>query len=341
MVPDRKTRSFYSLWVSGVKPGLQILLKESDMSSFLSTSSYKKNGFVIIKNVIPKEDISALRNKLMGGVKTNFIGVKGLDYVTKVPELYQYQFNQKVVKRLKEIFGDNIYIMNDMNLHFNNADNRGKLKGWHIDANSEYSRYVDYLFHENYQFCKVGFYLQDNSVEFGGGIDVEIGGHRSFRNTNHRLLNLLLCKLDRLFLSKFRKRIRVPIEAGDCVIFDSRLPHSSSKPLVPRDEVLAEKSKITLYYDVAGNKKDAERFFQNSSIRVFTSDGSSSKFFTSYLRYYFPDSYPDSYVSSVNDVSGVSIYSLGQAKAEVFDRLYQQSGGGEFTEDASGVDLTS
>jgi hypothetical protein len=101
-------------------------------------------------------------------------------------------------------------MMNDFNLHFNNPDNSDKNAGWYTDSNSEQPRFVPFLYYNNFQFCKVGIYLQENSIEFGG--------HHSCRDTNNRILNLILYKMDRLFLSKFRKRIRVPIEAGDCVI---------------------------------------------------------------------------------------------------------------------------
>ena len=292
----------------------------------MNISSYKNNGFVIVKNVIPTENILDLRDKLMSEVPSNFVGDLQNDYVTSTSELYKYQFDKNLVKTLKQIFGDDIYMMNDFNLQFNNPDNRGKDAGWHTDANSEQARYVPYLNNNNYQFCKVGIFLQENSIEFGGGIDVEIGGHHSYRDTNNRILNLILYRIDRLFLSKFRKRIRVPIEAGDCVIFDSRLPHASSKPLLSGDKIPRENKKITLYYNVAGNIVDAERFYLNSCIRVFTGDESASKFFTSYLRFCFPNSYPEPYIKSVNSIPGLHIYSLSQDKAECFNKLYQTLG---------------
>ena len=293
--------------------------------NFTNTSSYEKNGFVIIKNVIPRETISGLRDKLMSQVPPNFFGHKENDYVILNPELYKYQFDKKLIKALKSIFGHDIYLINDFDLQINIAEYSDDVAGWHTDSNSEQARYVPYLHYNNYQFCKVGIYLQDNSIEFGGGIDVEIGGHRSYKNTNNRILNLILYRIDRLFLSKFRKRIRVPIEAGDCVIFDSRLPHASSKPLVAKEKIPLENKKITLYYDVAGNIVDAERFYLNSCIRVFTEDESSSKFYTSYLRYYFPNSYPEPYIKSVNKISGLHIYSLSQDKAEAFNNIHQIS----------------
>jgi hypothetical protein len=291
--------------------------------NFMNISSYKNNGFVIVKNVIPKKNILDLRDKLMSEAPPNFVGHLENDYVTSTPELYKYQFDKNLIYTLKQIFGDDIYMMNDFNLQFNNPNNRGKDAGWHTDANSEQARYVPYLNYNNYQFCKVGIFLQENSIEFGGGIDVEIGGHHSYRDTNNRILNLILYRIDRLFLSKFRKRIRVPIEAGDCVIFDSRLPHASSKPLLSGEKIPMENKKITLYYNVAGNIVDAERFYLNSCIRVFTSDESASKFFTSYLRYCFPNSYPEPYIKSANSIPGSHIYSLSQDKAEVFNKLYQ------------------
>ncbi len=302
------------------------------MPNYLEPLSFKQNGFMIIRNVLPKDKVSFLRKKLLGDVRRGFKGSKGIDYVLGVPELYEYQFSWSITRALQNIFESEVYYLNDLNLQFNNADNRGKSGGWHIDANSELSRFVDYLFHKTYKVCKVGIYLQDNSLEFGGGIDVEVGGYKAFRDTHIRYLNLAAYVLDRKLLSRFRQKIRVPIQAGDCVIFDSRLPHASSLARMQEAEVPIDKLKITLYWDVAGSENDAQRFYKNSVIRAFT-DQDGGAFFTNYLRYHFPDSYPASYVNLVDNLSFIRIFSLDKTKTSLFDELYKQSVQGTFVQD--------
>jgi hypothetical protein len=304
--------------------------------NYLLPSSFNQNGFMVIKNVLLKDKVSDLREKLLGDVRRGFKGAKGIDYVLGVPELYEYQFSQSIVRALQSVFGSEVYYLNDLNLQFNNPDNRGKSAGWHIDANSELGRFVDYLFHRKYKLCKVGVYLQDNSFEFGGGIDVEIGGHKSFRDMHSRILNLATYELDREILSRFRRRIRVPIEAGDCVIFDSRLPHASSPPRMQGAEIPKDNLKITLYWDVAGSEEDARLFYTNSTIRAFTDHADSVGFFTNYLRYHFPDSYPESYVNLVNNLSSIRIFSLDKTRATFFDELHQQSVQGTWVQDDTG-----
>lgn len=305
------------------------------MPNYLEPSSFKKNGFMIIKKVVSKDKISDLREKLLGDVRRGFKGHKGIDYVLSVPELYTYQFNQALTRALNAIFESEVYYINDLDLQINTADNRGKSGGWHIDANSELARFVDYLFHRKYKICKVGLYLQDNSLEFGGGIDVEVGGHKSFRDTHNRYLNLAAYVLDRGLLSRFRQRIRVPIQAGDCVIFDSRLPHASSPARMQEAEIPKDNLKITFYWDVAGSETDAQRFYNNSVIRAFN-DQDGGAFFTNYLRYHFPDSYPESYVNLVDNLSSIRVFSLDKTKATFFDELHKQSVRGMWVEDDTG-----
>ena len=64
--------------------------------NFMNISSYKNNGFVIVKNVIPKKNILDLRDKLMSEAPPNFVGHLENDYVTSTPELYKYQFDKQM-----------------------------------------------------------------------------------------------------------------------------------------------------------------------------------------------------------------------------------------------------
>jgi len=294
------------------------------MKSFQNPLSFKKNGFVLVKNVIPIDKVAHLRKKLMAEVPNGFQGAKGIDAVLDNPDFFQYQFSNKIIGIFNSIFGEQAFYINDFNLQFNNGDNRGKFKGWHIDANSELARFVPYLFSKNYQLCKVGLYLQDNTFEFGGGIDVEVGGHKSFRDLNNRFLNLVAYKLDRIILSRFRKKLHVPIEAGDAVIFDSRLPHASSCIRVKRNEIPQKNRKLNLYWDVAGNEVDAMKFYENSVIRAINSIGDESAFFSNYLRYSFPESYPQQYIKYVQANSSIKIFCLDKVRSQYFQETYKK-----------------
>ena len=88
-----------------------------------------------------------------------------------------------------------------------------------------------YLFQSDYIFGKIGLYLQDNTEEFGGGIDVVVRSHRVWSRFPIPFLNYLFTRLYlKLHKINNKRRIRVPIKAGSVVFFDSRLLHASSKP---------------------------------------------------------------------------------------------------------------
>ena len=79
--------------------------------------------------------------------------------------------------------------MNDINIQVEQYYNARKDKGWHIDAGHE--RLAKYLFDSSYGFCKVGIYTEPNTPEYGGGIDVEISGHKSFKSFGSGKISLL------------------------------------------------------------------------------------------------------------------------------------------------------
>ena len=285
--------------------------------------SFKKNGFIHLKKILNKGQVLNLRSKIINDLSENFQGYLGVDYILKVPELAALQFNENILKVLNEICNEDIYFINDLNLQINNANNKDGKNGWHIDANSEVARFVNYLFSNKYNFFKIGIYLQDNTALYGGGIDIELKGHKSFRNFRSNKLNYLLYYFDRFFIKYFRKKIILPIEAGDCIIFDSRLPHASSTHSINKNNIPNEFKKITLYWDVAGNLNDAENFIENSMIRALKIKGPKEISFLNYLRYNYPSSYEDWYVKLVDDSKKIKIFSLEKSISELFDKYYK------------------
>ena len=133
-----------------------------------------------------------------------------------------------------------------------------------------------------------------------------MGGHKSFRNFGSRVRNLIAYFVDRWALAMFRKKIQVPINAGDCVIFDSRIPHRSSPATAKNGSLVSvERSKIVLYWDVAGRLDDAKNFILNSTVRAVTESDSFESF--SYLGHNFPDSYPPEYIDLVGSIGPIVI----------------------------------
>ena len=81
----------------------------------------------------------------------------------------------------------------------------------------------DYLFSQEYKFYKVGIFLQDNSFNYGGGIDLKKSSHKSFKDFGKQTLNYSISTT--LIVNFLKKISRVPLKSGDVIIFDSRLAH--------------------------------------------------------------------------------------------------------------------
>src|SRR5262249_30974 len=135
------------------------------------------------------------------------------------------------------------------------------------------------LWDSHYRFGKVGIYLQDNTLEFGGGIDVAIGSHKAFRNLKNLLLSKIWTGLIHRAASKdlFYKKISVSIKAGSAVYFDSRLLHRSTPPAsvelseceknVERVSLLEKQCKYTIYWECC-TRNYSEAFLTNSQLRA-------------------------------------------------------------------------
>ena len=260
------------------------------MKSNENKKKYSENGYVLIPSVFNKSEVHEMREAISNG-DYSYKGLREIDFFLENKSIYKRQFNEKILKVIEEIFGCEYEIINDINIQSNLIDNTGRYDGWHIDAGSEFPQ--EYLFSGSYGVCKVGVYLQDNSR----GIDVEVGGHKRFKNfgkANHKkkLLALLYYYFDKAIISNFRKKIMVPLEAGDVLIFDSRLPHRSSPALRQRTE--GEPAKIVIYWQVAKNQLNSKIFLKNAMKRA-VSDENSFKYFMKYLGYFYPGDYPAEY----------------------------------------------
>ena len=301
---------------------------------FYSTESYLENGFIIIKDIINQEEIVYLRKSLysyfIANPKKSHVNI-GYILDNKIASLF---FKKQLVKKLKLIFGEELFFMNDFQLQFNSfASIYGKAKGLHTDCRSEFSPKNKYLFQSKYKFAKVGLYLQDNTEEYGGGIDVVIGSHKVWKRFPISIINYLATRLYlRLYRIYNKKRIRVPIKSGSAVVFDSRLSHASSRPQSKEKNILiAEKGrsqmpfencKYAIYMDVCSPGYE-KTFIDNSYKRAFSDENtlpSHKLYFTNHLSYDFPNDFPGYYKSLVEE-NKIQMPSLDKKRLEKIREL--------------------
>ena len=168
---------------------------------YYSKSSFFKNGFVIIENVLNKKEVSSIRDTLFSHFRSLDKNVETINYAL-ASELAKLQFNDKLLHSIRSIIGDELVLVNDFNFQFNAFHVTDTTKGLHADCNSEFSLSNKYLFSKDYQFGKVGIYLQDNTESMGGGIDVVPGSHQTFTKFSSPLLNYLYSRIFQKFLQK-------------------------------------------------------------------------------------------------------------------------------------------
>jgi len=272
-------------------------------------NQYYNKGYVVLRGVLTKSEVNSIRDTTNKELN-EFRGQKGIDYVLKRQDLWELSLNSKILNALNDIFNSKIHLINDFDFQINNPKNTKKRPGWHIDAGSQLDRLDKILFSQEYKFAKIGVYMQDNSEDFGGGIDVEIAGHKSFQKFKSKKSALLYYGLDRAIFSKFRKKTRLDIDAGDVVIFDARLPHASSAPKQDLDNIPSAKRKISLYWSAFGNQNSVTAWRTDQLLSAFNTLGKQNqKFFANTLQYSYPTSYPKKYTKAVESIKEVVIVS--------------------------------
>lgn len=264
-------------------------------------SLYKKNGYIIIRNLLNNDDVKKLREKILNYFahlpdnKKDIVSLKPGDIIRDFPEIIEIQNKPVLIETLRTLFSKSVNYVNTFQIQKNQSSLNYRY-GWHIDAGSQ-EKYQklnkDLEDISSYQLAKIGIYLQDKSP-FGQSISVVPGLHK-----NAFLRKLLFRFLKNKIFSKLTHKIFVrdlqkDLKSGDAVIFDCRLPHRSSvtSQVVNRnldaDLSLDENSKLVMYLE-AGEKSSCETYLRNSLTRMIQEEvfegGKGDLFFADYLRF--------------------------------------------------------
>src|SRR3990167_11440807 len=146
-------------------------------ASFYDKDSFRKNGFVIVRNVLTDEEVTDIRQYLDEWFKTKHSNTQRfmlLPSILKHEFLYKLYFKPQIVNALRSALGPELSYIHDLHVQRNafgvewpeNAKFPKRGTGWHIDAGSESTQY--YLREKSYKFAKCGILLQDATNGFGG-----------------------------------------------------------------------------------------------------------------------------------------------------------------------------
>jgi hypothetical protein len=280
-------------------------------------------GFTIVRGVLSKDEVIYFRKFISDNfVKLKINGRMLLpSHVMQIPQLYQLSLRQKVVDSLKCALGGSYRQFCDYNLRKN------CFGGWHVDSGSEKGE--SYLLDKNYRFVKCGIFFQNNSKEYGGGIDFRLFSHKFLYNRLPKIFKIFLSRL--YFVIKNKLSHQVIINPGDMVFFDSRLEHTSSLPQSIKLSEIGEggvhyleeiNSKYVFYWNSC-SEEYWESFMNNTFKRALLEEvlpGTKEVFFTDYASRIYPEEYPENFRCLV-DQCKIKIASPTKRQAMVYQKL--------------------
>lgn len=194
----------------------------------------QEKGFAVIPNFLSKAEVEFARNEcetLIAQEKeltlkpTTLLKNKFLSNIIFSPNFKNYLSN---LSQEYKFFLPNFTVRKNLYI------------GWHTD-----DEFVDLDEGSFPGVLQCNIYLQDNSKEYGGGIDIAVGTHKFSKNKKKNLIKT------NGFLSEVTST-----QAGDLLIFDYRVIHRSTMPTV----CVREESRLALQWTVCKSFKRAEMF---------------------------------------------------------------------------------
>jgi len=286
--------------------------------------NFEGQGFIIIKQVLSAEEVKELRKFIKD--KFESYGNKRFlypDEMMNYPEFFQLYFRGRIVETLKKVLGDDLCYYNDFSVQHN------VFGGWHKDCDGEVP--AKYLMDSDYKFAKCGIYLQDNTKEWGGGINVLPGGHKFPVKSGFYKIDHFVKKIFNRVMTNF-KGAAMDIKAGDMVIFDSRLPHSAVFPydmagltmgrLGEIHGIPEEHTKFVIYWNASNIKIEKEFLLHRETYQAQKKEGIDFHI-SRILKSYFPDDFPDEFVN-LSKENSVKLSTLSKEKCRKFKRKLEQ-----------------
>lgn len=153
-----------------------------DLQKANTKEFFDKHGFVIFKNVFTIDEVKYAREVLLEifNVPSAYDGdwdngevISSLraDVFNRYEELRCLFVNQKIMKCIKSVLGEDIGFVPEMVAH------RKGFGGWHKDTTSQERAGNVFHYDENWLMIECAIYLQDNDSIYGGGLDVIPGSH--------------------------------------------------------------------------------------------------------------------------------------------------------------------
>jgi ectoine hydroxylase-related dioxygenase (phytanoyl-CoA dioxygenase family) len=189
---------------------------------------FTSNGYLLVPGILDQEQVRSLREYLRPKFeapaehrpKGDLDNVM-LDVFSHNPPIRWLLFHEPTQQVLRGLLGDDYVVLREAGAHFE------MFGTWHKDTTAQERAGHTFQWDPDYLMVEVAYYLQDNSEEFGGGVDVQPGTHRQRdRYATPKKADLYRKVRNRVFGDN---SLSVPSTAGDLVIFDFRLNHRATQ----------------------------------------------------------------------------------------------------------------
>jgi hypothetical protein len=234
--------------------------------------SFEVNGFLHAPGVFTPEQIRQLRDFCarlfarkpeyegdMDGTAMSVYGDPGrshrLDVFARNPELSWVLVHPPLLATLRGLLGQDFVFLPETSAHAS-----GYFGAWHKDTDAQEAGGATEHWRGDFRMVQVAIYLQDNTPEYGGGLDVIPGSHRRRGRAGQSVARSRLAAwLDRRLYGHVQGvACSVPTRAGDLVLFDFRMDHRPTSPA--STPVPAEHRKYALFLACSARNRHADLY---------------------------------------------------------------------------------
>jgi hypothetical protein len=242
------------------------------MLSHEQIEQFHREGYIRVPNILTGEQVEELRaffrpkfdrpaDQILPGDTPNALS----NIYNRYPEVRWLLFHGPTIEVLRSLLGDDYVVLRESSAHYNNFG------AWHKDTSSQEK--VGHMFHwkDDFLMVNLAFYLQDNSEQYAGGLDVEPGSHltsdtfikkrgKVYQALEGSVLHKAWFKVAGGKDNSVKNFNSIPSKAGDLLIFHFRINHRATQP---RNLAAAkERGKLAIFLAASRNNAHVEAYHE-------------------------------------------------------------------------------
>jgi hypothetical protein len=215
-------------------------------------ANFTQNGFLLVPQILSQAEVQALRQtvKQMYAQASPYPGEENqfrADVFCRQPDLRWLMTHPPLVAVLRSLLGEDFVYIHEVSIHFRNY-----AFGWHKDTTSQEKVGSYFQWSPHFLMAECVLYLQDNSVEYAGGLDVFPGSHNLPDRYVSGHPNIE---------SPYPEQTpyQIPTKAGDFTLFNLRLDHTATQPKsnVPEG---SPNEKIGIFFIASANNQHVHHY---------------------------------------------------------------------------------